>query len=335
MLMLVIAAVNGVVGFIQFNLTPEQLSAWGPGYATRLSGQGDVAARTFVDDQGDQRNRPFALGSDFGFGGVVGMLAAPGALALLALARRRALKVATIALSIGLIVGVVTSQARTAVLGTVVALAAYAMLGARSRSLGKTLPTLAVAGVIGYFVVSALTSGDSGAYRYESITPGNAVSTTVDYRKDTLRKIPEYAVKIPLGGGIGSKGPGGSVGGRSESGGALDGESEPTFLIIELGVAGLVVLFGLFLKLFSLSLRRIKRLGDPELRVLLAGVAAPLFAMFVTGIVGVYSATNPTSPYIWFTAGVLAYWLFPRGAPVPEHRFAAPVRDRRPELERA
>ena len=88
LLMLFIAAVNGVAGFVQLQLTPEEFANWGPGYNERIYGLGDVSGRAFVDDNGTLRTRPFGLGSDQGFGGAVGLLAIPAAIALIAMARR-------------------------------------------------------------------------------------------------------------------------------------------------------------------------------------------------------------------------------------------------------
>ena len=79
--------------------------------------------------------------------------------------------------------------------------------------------------------------------------------------------------------------------------------------MIELGIPGLFVLLGLNLKLFALSIGRIRRIADRDLRILLTAIAAPLFALFATWLVGVSSATTPSAPYFWFAAGVLAYWL--------------------------
>src|SRR3954447_18819309 len=44
-LLLVCGAANGVVGAIQFNLTPDQLAAWGPGYSKFIKGSGALAGR--------------------------------------------------------------------------------------------------------------------------------------------------------------------------------------------------------------------------------------------------------------------------------------------------
>lgn len=310
-LLVAVAALNGVVGLIQFNLTPDQLASWGPGYAQRIEGTGDVSGRYFVDKEGTSRTRPFGLGADFGFAGIVALLAAPAALALLSLTRHPLFRLTVLLMLGGVVLGVATSQARVAVLGSIVAVLAFALLALSARTSSRSLTAMGVTGVIGFVAVTALISdSDSGAFdRYSSISPGQAVATTIDYRSSTLARIPDYMVEIPFGAGIGYVGPATVRPGRPTPYRVLDAESEPTFLLIEAGIAGLVVILGLFVKLFALSLHRIRLIEDPELRVLLAGVAAPVFAIFVTGIVGISTATTPSAPYLWFTAGILAYWL--------------------------
>src|SRR5918999_1539548 len=83
----IIAAVNGVVGLVQFHLSPDELANWGPGYAERLQGTGPVSSRLYIDEMGNERVRPFGLGSDMGFAGTLGVVAAPLVLALLATGR--------------------------------------------------------------------------------------------------------------------------------------------------------------------------------------------------------------------------------------------------------
>jgi hypothetical protein len=317
LLLLVVAAVNGIVGLIQLNLTPEQLSAWGPGYERAISGEGDVSARTFTDEGGTERTRPFGLGGDFGFGGIVGLVAVPAALGLLALSRRPDVRFATALLSIGMVLAIATSQSRTAVLGSVIAVLAFAALTVTSRAGLKTVIALGLTITVTYATVSLLSSNsEQGSFdRYNSInSPGQAVGTAYDYRRDTLAKIPTYITEIPFGAGIGSKGPASSFAGRADvTGRRLDSESEPTFLLIELGLPGLAVMLGFNLVLFYLSITRIRRIADRETRILLTAVAAPLFAIFSAWFVGVCTATVPGAPYLWFAAGVLSFWLLGEG----------------------
>jgi hypothetical protein len=311
LLLLVVAAANGIMGLIQFNLTPDQLAGWGPGYQRVIGGTGDVSARRFVDEEGTSRTRPFGLGGDMGFAGIVGMIAVPAALALLTLSRRRGVRPAAVLLSIGVVLAVATSQARVAVLGAVIALFAFAALTVTSRAGLRTVLAIGVTVAVAYGSITVLASdSQQGSFdRYSSISnPGEALSTAFNYRRETFAKVPTYARDFPLGAGIGSAGPAASVGGPPVHR-PLNAESEPTYLLIELGVPGLAVMLGLNLALFYLSITRIRRIPDRELRILLTGIAAPLFAVFSTWWVGVGTATVPGAPYLWFAAGVLAFWL--------------------------
>ena len=78
--------------------------------------------------------------------------------------------------------------------------------------------------------------------------------------------------------------------------------------MLELGIPGLLVLIGFQIRLMVLSIG-IRRFKDVELRLLLAALAAPIFAVFAMGWVGITTATTPGSPYLWFVAGILSYWL--------------------------
>jgi hypothetical protein len=315
LLLVLIAAANGVVGLVQLNLTPDQLAGWGPGYAEGISGEGDLSARTFADSNGTERTRPFALGSDFGFGGIVGMIALPAALGLLALSKRPGVRAATAVLATGAVLAVATSEARTAVIGSIIAVFAFAGLTVTSRAGLRTVLALAVTVAVAYTTIGLLSSSsEKGSFdRYSNISnPGKAATTAYEYRQGTLANVPKYMVQIPLGAGIGSKGPAASVAGGTEVKG-LNGESEPTFLLIELGLPGFVVMLGLNLTLFYLSITRIRKISDRETRILLTAIAAPLFAIFATWFVGISTATTPNAPYLWFAAGVLSFWLLGRG----------------------
>ncbi len=333
MLLLLIAAVNGVVSFLQFNMSPEQFASWGPGYNERIYGTNNISGRSFLDGSGELQVRPFGLGGDAGFGGIVGMLAVPAGLALvLARGRGRPLLIGlTLVLAAGAAAGVITSQARVAVVSSVLAALAFGILASVSRRVVGTLIALAVAAGVAFATVSLVTGGSDTQFRaFKTITPNRVVETTYNYRRDTLAQVPEYAVDYPLGAGIGGTGPAGGYGGPTR-GDSLNAESEPTYLLIELGIPGLLVLLGFNLQLFTLALRRTQRLADIELRLLLAAVIAPLFAVFGSWIVGIATASTPTAPYFWFVAGIAAYWLAEntRQAPAPAAPVRFPLRSRR------
>jgi hypothetical protein len=154
---------------------------------------------------------------------------------------------------------------------------------------------------------------NSGSFaRYDTIqNPSEALNTAYDYRRNTLSKVPKFIKEIPFGGGFGSNGPAATYPGGN--GILRDAESEPTYLLIETGIPGLIVMYGFVFTLFYLSVARIRKIADRELRVLLTAVAAPLFAIFMTGFVGINSATVPGAPYLWLAGGILSYWLLGRG----------------------
>ncbi len=305
-LLVVVAAVNGIANVIQFNLTPQQLASWGQGYADRINGVG-VGARGFLDDSNILRTRPFGLGSDIGFGGVTCLLAAPAAMALLY--RRNATSpLLAIPLIVAVAIGIATSQARLAVVGSILAVAAFLLMTLSPRRWFGTLAATAVTATVVFLVASSLADNANNNFdRYDSIAPGEVVRTTYDYRKDTILSVGTYAADFPLGAGLGTVGPAGSTAGGN--GRVLNAESEYTFLLVETGVPGLITLVGFNLLLLSMVVRRIHTVSDRDTRVLLAAIAAPLFALVIAWIVGPSSASTPASPYTWFASGVLVYWL--------------------------
>jgi hypothetical protein len=311
LLLLVVTAVNAVVAFIQLQLTPDELAQWGPGYAERVNATGDVEGRYFVDEQGEVRTRPFGLGSDIGFGGALALLAAPGALALIALSAGRLRGLVALPLAAGVVVAAVTSQARFAVVGSVLAVVAYLLLGALSRRRIASVGSVAVGlGICVVGVSLIVGNSEQGQFdRYDDIAPSQVLSTSYEYRRDTLGAIPDYATSYPLGAGIGSVGPAGGLSGRPE-GPRLNGESEMTTLIVEVGVPGFIVMLGFNLVLLAAAISRIRRIPDREVQLLLAALAAPLFALFATWYVGPTTVGAPGAPYMWFIGGTLAYWLF-------------------------
>jgi hypothetical protein len=312
-LLVVIGAANGIVSYVQFTLTPDQLSAWGPGYAERIEGTHDVSDRTFFDERGDERVRPFGLAADMGQGGFVGLLAIPAMIALVTLGRGRGRWIALI-LGFAVTLAIVTSQGRSVIIGAFVAVGAYALLTVVARRL---VPTLAGIVLVGLALVGAtsLSSSHAGAGafdRVEQIAPSRLLESASAQRGSSVVLAPSYIAHYPFGAGLGSVGPAGSFG-RSEAAG-LNGETQFNFLILELGVAGAFVFLALLATLMLRTFRRLRAIADPELRILLAALAAPLPAFVVMFFGGAITASSPGGPYFWAVGGVLAYWLGSREA---------------------
>jgi hypothetical protein len=307
-LLLVIAAANGVVSIVQTSIGVNGLAKWGPGYASLVHGTGAGAASIFVTTTGQIKLRPPALGNAYGFGGLVGLMAVPGALALLSGARR--------SVKLGLLLapamilttlGIVTSQARLDVVGGLVAVVAFLALTLTSRRGLGVLALTTVLGVAGYFGISAFASNTDN--RYSSIAPTRLLGTAVTARQATLATIPTYIARYPLGAGIGSVGPAGgsSIGGAQGSGSGLDAESEFTFLLIEAGIPGLAVMLWFTVAMTAVGVR-LRRIADPALQRPLMALVAVWIAIFATWLFGAVTANSPSAPFIWVTGGAFAYW---------------------------
>lgn len=314
-----IALANGAVSAYQTRLTPAQLASWGPGYAERVNGSETLTARRYRSSTGETLIRPPGLGSDSGFGAGVGVLALPGALALFATWGRRRRWLA-LPLFLGAMVAVATGLGRLQVVGSVIALAAFALLslsaGRRAtRALGALLALLVLVALpAGVVLVSAEGSGVFS--RYTSIAPENVASTSTSYKEKSLGLIPHYIASAPFGFGLATTGPASTFGGKVT--GELEGhgvtaETQYNYVVDELGAPGLILFVGLLLQLGVLVVSRLPRVADLDVRIELAAVFAPVFAFAVMGLRGAFMDTAAAGPYFWFAVGIAAYWLAGRG----------------------
>ena len=309
----VVALANGLVGAVQTQLTPTQLSSWGPGYAQRVNGT-DIAARAFTDSEGVERVRPPALGSDEGFGGAVGVMALSGALVLLATGRLHR-RWPALLLCLGAVLAIATSESRTSVLGGVFALLAFALLSfSAGRRATRALIALLVAGTLAFALASVLVpAAGKGVFdRYASIAPDKAASTSVNYREGDLAEIPSDIRNDPFGQGLATTAAATGFGG--ESGALIEGrrasaESQYNYITLELGLAGLLLWIALSVKVIVLGVRRLRRIGDIELRLSLAAIFATLIAFTIMGFSGPTTSSIPFGPFFWFAVGIAAYWF--------------------------
>lgn len=313
-ILLVLTAVNGAVSLYQYQAGPEAIAKWGPGYERLIYGGGHVAGRTFVDDAGVQQLRPMALGSDTGYAGTLAVIAGPAAFVFLMLGRRRLLQVLGVVLAAGVLVAVLTAQVRIAIVGLATALLAVLLLSLASRKAVQAVVAIAVVAVLGITVVS-FVSGKAGAGvfdRYASLRGDDAAASTARYKSGSLNQLPVAAVRHPFGEGFGSVGPAASIAGAPAASATANGESELNFLLVEVGVVGVVVLLAFQLTVVVGSARAIRRVEDAELRLLLSAVLAALIALLVLWLGGPVSAAPPLATYMWFASGILAYWCFER-----------------------
>jgi hypothetical protein len=327
-MLLIITSINGAVALIQYEAGPDAVSGWGPGYAAIIKGTNKVSGRTFTTDSNNaatKKLRPLGLGSDVGFGGALALLAAPAAFAFIMLTRRRATQFAGAALAIGVVVAAVSSQTRLSVIGTVVSLGAVIGLSAASRRLAQGVVAALVVGVVAYAAIGSIGghSGPGVFSRYSSISSNKVVDTSVGYKRGTFAFLPSFVAHHPFGVGLGSVGPASSVAGAPVDAGRISGESEFNALFAEVGIPGFAILLAFSLAVVVGSVTRIRSQSDPELRVLLAAVLAPLIALLVLWFGGPVSLAPPLAPYLWFASGILAYWCLGPGRAIRGRRTQA------------
>lgn len=325
LILVICAAVGGVVSLIQSTLTPEQLAGWGPGYRERITGTGIFggAGRAAVDSSGNTSVRPFGLGSDVGAGAFIAALALPGLIALFMNASARG-RVASMPLAIGIALAVVTSGSRGATILAVVSVVAFGVIATVSKTGLRAIVGVAVGAVIVVGVAKQVGPENPAKSRASSVAPGRVLTTFSDERLSSVKLFGGYAVRYPLGVGVGSAGPATRLavtGQRPGSG--FNSETLWNFLVIETGLAGLAIIVVLLLRLSWLAVTRIRHREDPAMRLYLAALAAPLFSLVVAGFGGPATIQVPFGPFLWLVSGVLSYWLIalPRASLQPATRF--------------
>lgn len=314
-LLAVIAAANGIAGLVQVGETPQQFAAWGPGYAQRVLGEGSFAqaGRSFATAAGTNGSRPFGLGSDSGDGGLFGAFALCGVLALASFSIRRRYLVFAVVMALGTVLAIVTSQNRGVIVSSVIILLAFGVLTAASRNRITSVLGLALAGVATFFVIQAIVgSVGSSQLRYQGLSPSSLVHTTTTARGKSIAAIPRNLVAYPFGAGLGTAGPAsGSAPGASALtiAGTVDTETEFSFLTVETGIAGMLVLTGFTVALFVLGLRRCRHEPNREARVLLAALISPVAGILALFFTSALTPSVPAGPYLWAIGGIVAYWL--------------------------
>jgi hypothetical protein len=319
----VIALANGLVGAYQSRLTPGQLASWGPGYSIREEGNGQGLTGRTYSVEGVSHPRPLALGSDAGAGGVVGIIALPGLLALLVAGEtRRRWPVALCCL--GALLAIATAASRTFAVVAVVELVAFVALamiaGLRMRrALVGLLVGLVLAGGVGVALVAA--DGSQIFRREESlVSPRVKEGTGLEVEEETggdaktrnISEIPRDLVDAPFGLGLGITGAASGFGGhvkvRLEEE-KVSGASAYNLLAVETGALGLFLWLGLSVSVIGLGITRLRRIRDRDLRLYLVAILTTFVALAIQGFSAPTLAVSPAGVFQWFAPGVLAFWL--------------------------
>jgi hypothetical protein len=308
----VIALANAAVATYQSRLSPTQLASWGPGYADRIfpAQNGLQGGGRLYVSEGQVLVRPMALGSDEGFSGGTGVIALPGALALIAIGRRRQRWVGVV-FSLAALIGVVMGAGRIQLVGCAIAAVSFVLLSSLagrnpSRTLAAALAVVALAIPVGLVFSSAVGSGTFK--RFETLTVSSA-----EYKSQLWKNVPHVLSQAPFGVGLGTAATASQFGGKISEllpeGRGVTGETEYNTLAAEVGAPGLLIWIGLPLCVMLLAVRKLRYVADPDLRVAVAAVAAPVFAFLPMAFTSVPSLSVALGPYYWFAAGVASYWL--------------------------
>ena len=325
LLLLAVAVANGIANFIQYNLSPEQFASWGPGYSDRIFGSDGVSGRVFDDGSVGGRARPFGLGTDAGSGGIAGLLGVGAAIALIVRPRITSFGSANLVRGIAIaavpfvLLAVVLSLTRAVILAAVIAILVQGLLTAR-RQLVPLILVGCLAFAVGGFVIQRATAGSEGGdglARYQSISPGQLLSTTRDQRGASLALVVTYAGRYPFGAGLGGVGPSTGYKGRVRPDELLNGETQFNVLVLDLGIPGLLLVLT-FAGMTLMLIVRIARVPDPVIQAQLAALAGPFVGVLALCFSGAPLTGAPGAPYFWAVGGILAYWVgAKRARPAP------------------
>ena len=198
LILVICAAVGGVVSLIQSLLTPEQLAQWGSGYRERIAGTGVVqgAGRAAIDEAGNTVVRPFGLGPEVGAGAFIAALALPGLIALMITAPLKS-RLALTPLAIGIALAVATSGSRAATVMAFVTVVAFGAMAAVSKNAIRAAVGLAVGAALLFVVVQQLGPDNPAKNRAASVAPSKVVSTFSRERLDSVIRFDDYALHYP------------------------------------------------------------------------------------------------------------------------------------------
>lgn len=306
-LLVFVGTINSAVNLVQFNMTPEQLASWGPGYADKILGS--TGRIGFTADSQSQFVRAFGLGSDIGFGGTMAALALPACLALALRARTTWIVVGLGLVAIVNVVGVITGGARVSMILGVVGLTVFMTLATLSRRALRIIGLTALLTAVATAALPILFQGSkAGSFdRLQTLAPARLFDSVTNSRGATLDVIPTYLGRYPFGAGIGRTGAAASLVRNVEP---LNAESQVTFLVVETGLVGLILLLVLSVRINLAVLTRSRLIRDPERRAAVVALGAPLIGLTAIWLGAPVTANTPSAPYFWLATGVVGAQLF-------------------------
>jgi hypothetical protein len=257
------------------------------------------------------------------------VLALPGLLAMLSVGGLRR-KWGVALCFAGAALGIASAGSRSSVAVAVGALVAYAALSVIAHlRVSRLILTLVVA--VGLIIAAGdyliAENGPAVVKRQETLTSVTEIENSGGHQKlNHLEALPRVVTGAPLGSGLGTTAAAAGFGGKQKviiEGRGASAEAALNLLAIEVGVPGLALWVGLSLTVIWLVLTRVRNIEDPELRTYMVAVGASFMAHTASGFLGP-SIVSVGGVYLWFGAGIVAYWLAGPGYAAARRRVAWP-----------
>jgi hypothetical protein len=302
---IVCAVLNSVASLIQVVKGIDWLSSIHSGYGTWASELGRNL--TFL---GRERTvRPPGLGPDMGFAGFYAVFAMPMLVSLVKIFKKTmAAKIILAACFIMLILGVFSSQARSAYALTFIILFVTMLYLSRGifakvglivvLSAGILLGSTLVVKYFPYFM-----------QRFETVkTLSKTVETITVAESGRLYQITTGVILMAgdyfMGNGLGKVGPGAGIFAKGAFLPKLNSENQMTLGIAEIGVPGVLLLFIIHLMFFLYGRSGYESIKDPEMRVYLAAPMTIITFLFIYWPFG-NLISFPNNAFFWFFGGIL------------------------------
>lgn len=317
----IMTCLNGAVATFQSSAGPEAIAAWGPGYKTQIYDYG----RTFSTEAGELTFRPFGLGTDMGFSGLLGNVTVP-MLATLLFARgreknrvqilslfRQVLGVLLVSLlAAGTFIAIIISASRSYAVLSVVAGVVSLLFFTWKTPKVRLVFGLGISFILAFaaFQLVAIVAPNYGE-RYKSIQTADETVKTFNSegRNVQITAVPiNIAIRHPFGAGMDNVGPGAEFAGKL-TGSYVRPQLENTenninLTILAQGVPGLFLWLLLHFRFLQLSWNARNKVKDPEAQLFLTGGFVLMLVLLLQWPFG-NLITFPFNLLFWLIPGML------------------------------
>ena len=208
---------------------------------------------------------------------------------------------ATVPLIVG---GIVTCQIRSALVAAVFGTLVFLLLIGLRPGGGRTMFVIAAVTTLVIGVSTIAFTGEINTDRYDSVTPGNLTDSFEAERGGSYKYTLGYFTEFPLGAGVGTVGPGGSIGASRTT--KKNAENGVNYLMLEAGIPGLLAMFSMYVAALYYGLR----LAGPRVSryqaILIASLVGPIAGQALLFTSGPVMTGPPFTLFFYTAAGCIA-----------------------------